>query len=80
MMKQPVPKMTMLPEACTICDLWMRRGLIPRSHAGIKGFLMSFKAYGQNDLLSYRKKTRSSYDECCNGSNNHIRSTDHLRS
>ena len=56
MMKQPVPKMTALPKACTICDLWMKRGLIPRSHAGIKGFLMSFKAYGQNALLSYRKK------------------------
>ena len=42
MMKQPVPKMIMLRGACTICDLWMRRGLIPRSHAGIKGFLMSF--------------------------------------
>ena len=56
MMKQPVPKMTELPRACTICDLWMKRGLIPRSHAGIKGFLMSFKAYGQNALLSYRKK------------------------
>ena len=55
-MKQPVPKMTALPKACTICDLWMKRGLIPRSHAGIKGFLMSFKAYGQNALLSYRKK------------------------
>ena len=79
-MKQPVPKMTALPKACTICDLWMKRGLIPRSHAGIKGFLMSFKAYGQNALLSYRKKTRSSYDEGSNGSNNHIRSTDHLRS
>ena len=56
MMKQPVPKMIMLRGACMICDLWMKRGLIPRSHAGIKGFLMSFRAYGQYDLLSYRKK------------------------
>ena len=55
-MKQPVPKMTALPKACTICDLWMKRGLIPRSHAGIKGFMISFKAYGQYDPLSYRKK------------------------
>ena len=80
MMKQPVPKKIMLRGACMICDLWMKRGLIPRSHAGIKGFLMIFKACGQYDLLSYRKKTRSSYDECSNGSNNHLRSTDHLRS
>ena len=54
-MKQPVPKMTALPKACTICDLWMKRGLIPRSHAGIKGFMIRFKAYGQYDPLSYRK-------------------------
>ena len=60
-MKQPVPKMTALPRACTICDLWMKRGLIPRSHAGIKGFLMSFMAYAQYDLQSYRNKQDHHY-------------------
>ena len=59
MMKQPVPKKIMLRGACMICDLWMKRGLIPRSHAGIKGFMISFKAYGQYDPLSYRNKIPS---------------------
>ena len=80
MMKQPVPKMTALPRACTICDLWMKRGLIPRSHAGKKGFMLIFQAYGQYDPLSYRKKTRSIKDEFSTGSNNHLKSTNLFRS
>ena len=55
-MKQPVPKMTMLRGACTICDLWVKRGLIPRSHAGIKGFMTSFKAFETVGPSAIRKK------------------------
>ena len=51
--------MKMLSEAGKICDLLTRKGLIPRSHAGIKGFMISFKAYGQYDPLSYRNKIPS---------------------